>query len=91
MNVFRSRRHRWLAFLCLAGLARAAHAQPDTTRFETKVLPVLASHCFQCHGDKVQTAGVNLALPSQTPELWSKVRDKVKNRLMPPPPLPGLS
>ena len=88
-------------WLCLAGqiiLAVApASAQNDVTRFETKVLPVLAKNCFPCHGADVQTADVNFSVfhdgknAAEKPDLWRKVRDKISNHLMPPPPIPGLS
>jgi mono/diheme cytochrome c family protein len=88
-------------WLCLAGqiilAVSPASAQNDATRFETKVLPVLAKNCFPCHGADVQTADVNFSVfhdgknAAEKPELWRKVRDKIRNHLMPPPPIPGLS
>ncbi len=88
-------------WLCLAGqiilAVSTASAQNDVTRFETKVLPVLAKNCFPCHGADVQTADVNFSVfhdgrnAAEKPDLWRKVRDKIRNHLMPPPPIPGLS
>ena len=88
-------------WLCLAGqiilAVSPASAQNDVARFETKVLPVLAKNCFPCHGADVQTADVNFSIfhdgktAAEKPDLWRKVRDKVSNHLMPPPPIPGLS
>src|SRR6185295_2461797 len=75
----------------------AANAQTNRARFESQVLPVLAKQCFQCHGEKAQIAGLNFASfrndadAAAKPELWAKVRDKIANRLMPPPPLAALS
>ena len=88
-------------WLCLAGqiilAVSPASAQNDVTRFETKVLPVLAKNCFPCHGADVQTADVNFSVihdgksAAEKPDLWRKVRDKIRGHLMPPPPIPGLS
>src|SRR5450631_4312403 len=75
----------------------AANAQTDANRFETKVLPVLAKQCFQCHGEKAQIAGVNFSVfhdgagAAEKPELWTRVREKISAHLMPPPPLAALS
>ncbi len=52
-----------LAASLLPALARrqAAVVSPDQTSFfESKVRPVLAANCFQCHGEKVQKAGLRL-------------------------------
>jgi hypothetical protein len=78
-------------------LLSSANAQTGTPQFETAVRPVLARQCFQCHGDKVQTAGLNLAVfrdavgAAEKPELWTQVREKIVDHRMPPPPLPGLN
>jgi hypothetical protein len=45
----------------LAGPARAAEPSPEQVEFfETKVRPLLADHCYQCHGAKKQMAGLRL-------------------------------
>ena len=97
--VFMPKLFRFMRFVAI-GHAIAlcpAIAQTDGHRFETSVRPVLAKQCIQCHGDKLQTAGVNFSVfpdsksAAQNPELWRKVREKVSNRMMPPPPLPPLS
>ncbi len=38
----------------------ASAADPKADFFENKVRPVLADHCFRCHGDKKQMAGLRL-------------------------------
>ena len=56
------------AFLLLAGLAltgRLAGAEPIPTAaqlefFEKEVRPVLAEHCYECHGPKKQKSGLRL-------------------------------
>jgi cytochrome c553 len=98
MNTMQNPRTSRLALIgCLALAASVAQAQTDAARFAKTVLPVLAKQCFQCHGEKVQTSGVNFAIfhdgasAAEKPDLWSAVREKVADRLMPPPPLAGLS
>jgi len=72
-------------------------AQTRTDAFVTKVRPVLEQNCFACHGSEVQTQGVDFsalkdgAAAATKPDLWRKVREKLDGRLMPPPPIPGLS
>lgn len=54
-----------VALLGAIGAARAADqpsrfSDEQITFFETKVRPVLAAHCFQCHGPQKQEAGLRL-------------------------------
>jgi hypothetical protein len=86
-----------LFLLTLLVLAEGvSSAQTESALFETKVRPVLVSRCFQCHGEKVQMAGVDLSSfrdgqsAASQPDLWRRVREKVEGRLMPPPPLSAL-
>ena len=59
---------RWFFALCAASapvFANAADPAPKPTAaqldyFETKVRPVLADHCYSCHGPKKQSAGLRL-------------------------------
>jgi hypothetical protein len=97
--VFMPKLFRFMRFVAIGHAIAVcpAIAQTDGHRFETSVRPILAKQCFQCHGDKLQTAAVDFSVfpdnksAAQNPELWRKVREKVSNRLMPPPPLPSLS
>src|SRR5690242_5684760 len=56
----------WLALLtslasCGATYAADATISPaDREFFESKVRPVLANHCFECHGPTKQKAGLRL-------------------------------
>ena len=58
---------RWFTALAIAlssvpALA-AEPAKPTAAQiefFEAKVRPVLAEHCYSCHGDKKQSAGMRL-------------------------------
>mgnify|MGYP001010034272 CR=1 FL=1 len=58
-------RRRGIAMLTLALLAAAPLARADDTRearhfFENKIRPILAQHCYECHGEKKQKAGLRL-------------------------------
>ena len=46
--------------LVLTVFALRANAAEDAAFFETHVRPVLAEHCWSCHGPKKQTAGLRL-------------------------------
>jgi len=55
---------------CLIAAQRAAAAPTDqhdeaVRFFETSVRPVLAEHCYQCHGEDAQEAGLRLDRPEQ--------------------------
>jgi hypothetical protein len=56
---------RWFVALCIAFSAIPAFAadpvKPTAAQlefFETKVRPLLADHCYSCHGEKKQSAGL---------------------------------
>jgi hypothetical protein len=51
-----------LCLLLLFTLAASARAQPavDADFFETRIRPLLATHCYGCHGPKKQQAGLRL-------------------------------
>ena len=51
-----------IAFVLAGNLpAGAAPVSPaDVEYFEKQIRPVLAEHCWSCHGDKKQTAGLRL-------------------------------
>jgi mono/diheme cytochrome c family protein len=59
---------RWFLALCAACSAVPASAADPPAKpaaaqleyFETKVRPVLAEHCYSCHGAKKQSAGLRL-------------------------------
>jgi hypothetical protein len=57
---------RCAAVLALAGLLLGAAAradEPGADFFERKVRPVLAEHCWKCHGPKKESGGVRLDGP----------------------------
>ena len=53
----------WLAMALVLPGARAITAEPTAAQvefFETKVRPILADHCYSCHGPKKQSGGLRL-------------------------------
>jgi hypothetical protein len=55
----------WLT--CSTGLP-IANAQPNTDFFESKIRPLLITHCLKCHGDDKQESDLRL----DSPEHWEK-------------------
>ena len=49
----------------LAALLVPAHLLAQSSQpaefFETRIRPLLATHCYACHGPKMQMAGLNLS------------------------------
>ena len=79
----------------LLGLAPAAGA-PSTGSLE-RVRPILEQSCYVCHNSSVKNADLNLEAYADAgavvadPHTWEKVVERVRTRVMPPPPLPGLT
>ena len=80
---------RWfiLIFVFAAiGQGRAA----ETLSFEGDVRPVLKTYCFKCHGTKKTKAGINFVpftnnvSAGRNPQLWLKVMNQLRERVMPP-------
>jgi len=69
----------------LAAWAALPQALPE--RFGEEVRPVLARHCFACHGDEKQKSGLNLealARPLAAMQVWEDVRERLSAGEMPP-------
>lgn len=49
-----------LAGLALPWAAGAAEAPDEIQFFETRIRPVLAEHCYKCHGEKKQKGGLRV-------------------------------
>ncbi len=79
-------RTRLLALASLLPLAAMATPAEDWA----KIRPVLAQHCYDCHGGKKTKGGVDLKRLDGDPlvgkefDLWSKVKDSVGAGDMPP-------
>ncbi len=85
--------------LALAPAATVAVAADDPLllNFRRDIEPILAKHCFDCHGNGVDKGGVRLdeftsAAALRDHQLWSRALRNVRAGLMPPadePPLPA--
>ncbi|MGB3119868.1 MAG: DUF1592 domain-containing protein [Verrucomicrobiales bacterium] len=83
---------RWSVLLLLFPIC--AVAAPD---FAGQVLPVVARHCLNCHGEKKQKGGVDFSGAKDTASAmklygqWRKAAEQIRSGEMPPddePPLP---
>ena len=90
-----TRAHRWL--LRVVGLAIAsvsatgfpASAQTAASA-TTPARQLVALYCISCHNDKLKTGGLALDRAdaehvANSAEIWEKVIDKLRSRVMPPP------
>jgi uncharacterized membrane protein len=87
-------RSHYLVSLAMLTCLPALRAQDV---FSASVRPILEKHCFQCHNEKMMTAGLNLetfrdnSAAQASPEVWRRVLDKVTSGSMPPPAFPPLT
>ena len=69
--------------------AQAKHAEAAAL-YESRVKPLLARYCYDCHGDAKQKADLNVqtykdaAAVAKDPKTWEKVLANIRNREMPP-------
>jgi cytochrome c553 len=61
LNIPRAILLTWL-LICSTGVA-IARAQSDIDFFESKIRPLLVTHCLKCHGDEKQESGLRLDSP----------------------------
>jgi len=80
-----------LLALAVASLAPAVFAAEDPLllNFRRDIEPILAKHCFDCHGNGVDKGGVRLdeftsAAALRDHQLWSRALRNVRTGLMPP-------
>jgi len=65
-------------------------AEDATATFQSRVLPILKTHCGKCHGAEKQRAKINLAAArsleqlAASREIWFRVLDQVEAGTMPP-------
>lgn len=79
----------------VAGLAAAAIAEPTSAeldaRWKNEVLPLVETYCHDCHGDGLKKGELaidrygSIAEMQQHREVWKRIRDHIRHRLMPPP------
>ncbi len=74
---------RNLSYFAALAAAAAMFAQPQA--YDRDVRPVLDKSCAGCHNDKLKSGNLNLSAATQTPEVWRKVRDRLRAGTMPPP------
>ena len=78
--------------LLFAGLSWSG--QPDTEAFQNSVRPFFAKSCYGCHGNAVQSGGLNLQSFTSAGSVgkdrdeWEKIVEKLRTGQMPPPPVP---
>lgn len=71
-----------------AALDAAVKAAP--VKFETDIRPLLQKHCYDCHGQKKQRAGLNLEKYADEQSIlegrkvWEHVASMIRSREMPP-------
>ena len=72
------------------GEAQTAAAELDR-RWKTEVLPLVATYCHDCHGDGMKKGELaidrydSIAEMQEHREVWKRIRDHLRHRLMPPP------
>ncbi len=60
-------------------------------RWKNEVLPLIENYCHDCHGDGVKKGELaidrfgSIAEMQQNREVWKRIRDHLRHRLMPPP------
>jgi len=78
-------------------LALVSAGGADGEAYASEVRPVLERSCYVCHSSAVRNADLDLEAYADTaaivadPRTWEKVVEKVRTRVMPPPPFPALS
>jgi hypothetical protein len=89
---------RWNVIVCsvvaVFGATITAEAKPD---FEREVRPILANHCFDCHGAEKQkgkirldTLSLDLVADRRAAETWHEVQNVLQLGEMPPDDEPKL-
>ena len=85
-------RRSWIfGAICCAAFSPVGHASTDhVAEFEKEILPILETHCYDCHGegeDKGKVAfdafGNSAALMAQT-DLWVHALKNIRSGMMPP-------
>ena len=68
-----------------------ATAGEPTPSYQTEIQPLFERYCYDCHADGVKKGGVTFDSHRTTEalfsdrDLWSRIRDQLDFRLMPPP------
>lgn len=83
------RGHISLMMLCVLVLPSVTFAEEDADRYSKEIRPLLASHCFACHGEANPKGDLNLASLADSdvfakPAIWHRIRERVRAGEMPP-------
>ncbi len=79
--------------LCIATLlivGNSQHAFGDESKYQSQILPILKSHCYECHGDGAAEGSLSLdqftseTVAQSKPEVWWNVLKNVRSCMMPP-------
>ncbi|HEY1121265.1 MAG TPA: DUF1592 domain-containing protein, partial [Haloferula sp.] len=68
----------------------STHAQTVEARWKAEALPIFETYCYDCHGDGIKKGELaidrfdSIAKMQQNREVWKRIRDHLKHRLMPP-------
>lgn len=76
--------------LSLLLVAAPVTTKANDPKFDSQILPLLKSYCFECHGDGASEGGLSLdAIATEAdykshPEVWWKVLKNIRAGVMPP-------
>ena len=94
--------NRWTAVRCglnawlvsLSSLFAVCLSRPvcgdETAEYQTQILPILKTHCYECHGDGAAEGSLALdqfssgILAQSKPDVWWNVLKNVRSGVMPP-------
>jgi hypothetical protein len=87
---------RFLGIFAAPAAGIVAAAPPSTpagldARWEKEVLPLVQTYCHDCHADGIRKGELeidrfgSIAEMQQDREVWKRIRDHIRHRLMPPP------
>jgi hypothetical protein len=82
---------QWTGLMAAPGLALAADS-PEAlqARYKAEVLPLVENYCYDCHADGIKKGELQLDHYNTVEqmqahrEVWKRVRDHLKQKLMPP-------
>ncbi len=80
----------WCLLVVVGASLTAGESPVATVNYEKDLKPLLATYCFECHGDKKQKGELNLAAiknddaARNANKIWRGVFDRVRIREMPP-------
>ena len=82
----------WVLVILMTALFGAPSLSQTPPDFPATLRPLLAEHCFRCHGPKIQKAGLDLSGTRTArdvranPARWRTIAAHVRSGFMPPTP-----